>query len=105
MKELFVSYEIALKLKELGFDEFCLGLYYIENKQWFLNSDERPVDNEYFIYAPLYQQVIDWLKIEKKILVIERWDGWEFGSYEWDAFIYSKTKDAAINEAIKLISK
>ena len=27
MKNLFVSYEVALKLKELGFDEECFGEY------------------------------------------------------------------------------
>lgn len=28
MKEQFVTYEIALKLKELGFDEKCVASYY-----------------------------------------------------------------------------
>ena len=31
MKKQFVSYEIALALKELGFDEECIGFYYNEN--------------------------------------------------------------------------
>ena len=29
MEEQFVTYEIALKLKELGFDEKCLVWYYL----------------------------------------------------------------------------
>ena len=28
MKEQFVTYEIALKLKELGFDEPCIAYYF-----------------------------------------------------------------------------
>ena len=32
MKEQFVTYEIALKLKELGFNDYCLRYYHI-NKQ------------------------------------------------------------------------
>ena len=31
MKKEFVTYEIALKLKELGFDEECLGAFISEN--------------------------------------------------------------------------
>ena len=69
MKEQFVTYEIALKLKELGFDEECFGLYknkilfrYYETFTWndFSNS----------IKAPLWQQVIDWLREEHGIHII-----------------------------------
>ena len=35
VKEQFVSYEIALKLKELGFDEPCFG-YYTPMKEWMM---------------------------------------------------------------------
>ena len=32
MREQFCSYEIALKLKELGFDEPCIAYYFIEKQ-------------------------------------------------------------------------
>ena len=35
MKEQFCTYEIALKLKELGFDEPCFG-YYTPMKEWMM---------------------------------------------------------------------
>lgn len=37
MKEQFVTYEIALKLKELGFDEPCFG-YYRPMKEWMMEG-------------------------------------------------------------------
>ena len=76
MKGQFVPYEIALKLKEKGFDEPCFGYYtqytgieenhlsYVSNRisenhnsnittpHWYVGVD---------VTAPLWQQVIDWL--------------------------------------------
>jgi hypothetical protein len=70
MNNEFVSYEIALKLKELGFDEPCFTYYYE------LNSNLRThlvvdINNAWtylgntnfgFTLAPLYQQVFKWLR-------------------------------------------
>lgn len=55
MEKEFVTYEIALKLKELGFDEECFGWY---GSQGILNQK---YDLENTILAPLWQQVIDFL--------------------------------------------
>jgi hypothetical protein len=70
MRKEFVSYEIALKLKELGFDEPCLTYYYE------FTSDLRThigvdIGNAWtyagtkklgFTLAPLYQQVFRWFR-------------------------------------------
>lgn len=78
MKEQFCSYEIALKLKELGFYEKCVASYYtydIKNfskgkydyrgkfefdysteDQYIVNSNET-----YYVSAPLWQQVWSFL--------------------------------------------
>jgi len=72
MKEQFVTYEIALKLKELCFNEPCMGLYYIENKKFNKTnySHSNIVEsNDYIIDAPLWQQVIDWFR-EKHLIII-----------------------------------
>ena len=78
MKNQFVTYEIALKLKELGFNEECLacytphlgkGIFELISKG---TSNEKSGFNERFIKAkaingcaaPLWQQVIDWLNVE-----------------------------------------
>ena len=71
MEKQFVTYEIALKLKKLGFSEECLGIYYYDDsfKRYIL---EYKNTEEYLVYipAPLWQQVIDWLR-EKYDIHIE----------------------------------
>lgn len=71
MKEQFVTYEIALKLKELGFDDICFCIYNRERSLRF-NNMHNPKDrykncklakNNGKIPAPLWQQAIDWLRI------------------------------------------
>jgi hypothetical protein len=70
MEKEFVSYGIALKLKELGFDEPCLTYYYelTSNLRTHLAIDIRNAwtysGNKKlgFTLAPLYQQVFKWLR-------------------------------------------
>lgn len=72
MKEDFVSYEIAIKLKEKGFDEPCNMYYHIHNdiadcvgsleytrdcSYDFINSK-----NKYRCSAPTISQVLKWLR-------------------------------------------
>ena len=77
MKDQFVTYEIALKLKKLGFNEISrfgqeTSLYTKEGKHTFyanygfMGSGLRGG----YIYAPLWQQTIDWFK-EKYNIHIE----------------------------------
>ena len=60
----FCSYEIALKLKELGFNELCFGFYYNENNFEIAIPDVVKVmcDKFNYIKAPLWQQVIEWFR-------------------------------------------
>lgn len=64
MKKEFVSYEIALELKQLDFDEPCLGKFYYNQLEiggiW-TNNDFKE-DPDIFISAPLYQQVFRWFR-------------------------------------------
>lgn len=76
MEEQFVTYEIALKLKELGFDEECLG-YYSNGMQdvyfKFFNNDEdsKFLEQNYKDFnAPLWQQVFDWFREKHKINIL-----------------------------------
>jgi hypothetical protein len=136
MKHLFVPYEIALKLKEKGFDEPCLyhwergngdmeeagknekwGLFTAGSENWLRQSQLMP---QYFdergnicgeFSAPLYQQVIDWLKTQNpKVVLLEHFDGY------WDVWYARGTNstaytavgghfdlNGAIEEALKLI--
>ena len=79
MEKEFVPYELALKLKELGFKEECMGLYEeVDNNIKLLYAD--PVVTLYLlntakhegrIYhckSPLWQQAFDWFREEKDLL-------------------------------------
>ena len=73
----FIPYEQALALKELGFDEECLGTYYEEDKTFYLNGVL--YSNSYFtkaqelisehpqITTPLYQQAFRWFRKEHNL--------------------------------------
>jgi hypothetical protein len=61
----FVPYEIALRLRELGFDQECLGRY--EERELHIVQSNN-IGKRKFVQAPLWQQVIDWLET-KDILV------------------------------------
>lgn len=69
MKKEFVTYEQALKLKELGCDEDCLGYYnidpYLPNPTFNLI---RPFEHEWCLPAPLKQQVFKWFREKYNIL-------------------------------------
>ena len=78
MNNLFVPYEIALKLKEKGFDEPC---FITLNPYRTIRDSHRHNDSYYFhnssslleekcVAAPLYDQVIDWF-IEKHNIEID----------------------------------
>ena len=70
MEREFIPYEQALALKELGFYEDCLGIYYIQT--WNNNKPvlELDLSIEYTcitINAPLYQQAFRWFREKYKI--------------------------------------
>jgi len=70
----FVTYEIALKLKELGFDEPCIVYYNTKSQEslcccqlgGFINEIEEEDFHKNSIEdkcsAPLYSQIEDWLR-------------------------------------------
>lgn len=51
----FVPYELALKLKELGFNEKCLGGY-DKTKKWWYHPD-----SDVILDVPLWQQAEDFM--------------------------------------------
>ena len=70
MEEQFCSYEIALKLKELGFDKPCFGSYFTDKTLWIEDEIEfvlLPQGVEFCCNAPLWQQAIDWFREKYKI--------------------------------------
>lgn len=71
MKKQFVTYEIALALKELGFNAPCMALYYIEDKCFHKTNYTctNVLQNNICLDAPLWQQVIDWFREEHDIWI------------------------------------
>jgi|2_EtaG_2_1085320.scaffolds.fasta_scaffold78468_3 hypothetical protein len=64
MKNEFIPYEEALALKELGFEEKCLGYYY--NGDYFLGTANslsyKEILGNNAILTPLYQQAFRWFR-------------------------------------------
>lgn len=72
MKKHFATYEISLKLRVIGFDEPCFGYYDDKKKfEFIIDSGNDPVLKNQLtgssIVAPLWQQVIDWLREKHKM--------------------------------------
>lgn len=104
IQDLFLTYEMSLIAKEKRFDEPCFARY-IKKEFRFAAlggvtnfTKEQPGQ----ISAPLYQQIISWLKKEHKILISELWDGWDWAKEDED-FSFCLTLDEAIKNAFKLI--
>lgn len=126
MKKQFVTYPIALALKELGFDERCLGHFDIQSKVLYVGDTEMNVSvlSEILLPAPLWQQVIDWFREEHStIIIINPYHDldavsevdqilWDFTLWdkEWNDVSdytyyhsYEEAREAAILEAIKIV--
>jgi len=84
MKKQFVTYEIAKSLKELGFDEKCLG-YYRNPDEFFITENGRGFNYNkasWAISAPLWQQVVDWFDKVYNLLIVVKYD--KIYGYKWD---------------------
>lgn len=76
MNDDFVTYELAVKLDEKGFDIPCYGYYHCNggNDSFELCSngdrDFQNSKNQYRVAAPTITQVLKWLREGKKIFVV-----------------------------------
>lgn len=94
----FVTYELAVKLKEKGFREKCLAYYDVEDNVGLLyntqytdealpcqytdllqshntgEAETQPDDSENCVDAPTIPQVLKWLREEKRIDAGAVWD-------------------------------
>jgi hypothetical protein len=113
MNKEFVNYEIALALKELGFDEPCLAyydesLYFPENDNIYGTFCNQPIDTSY-CSAPLYQQAFRWFR-EKygyyypihRITNNTNQVLYSIGSYAGDYFTYEEAENACIDKLIEI---
>jgi hypothetical protein len=119
MENLFVLYEQAIELKELGFDNPCFG-YYGENQKliWksgyapWTNSERNLVDN-HFTAAPLKQQVFRWFRDEHNLKFHIRQDNWNNWCSVWILIsnehervrgysTYEEAEDACLDRLIQI---
>lgn len=130
MEKLFISYELALKAKEHGFNEPCFGVYYANTRDFPIKLEigSNKEQNSKFInakaerlcVAPIHQQITDWLRETYNIHVLAlptdfindpaktyysaKW----FNKYWYeleDFESYYEALDRAIEEAFKIIEE
>ena len=124
MQKEFVPYELAVKLKELGFNEPCFAWYdgrYIAsiNQNYCKNSEEWL--NTIHCAAPLYQQAFRWFRERYNAVceIIRREDknhstfiGWVYidnrkidvVSY-WDSKTYEEAELACLTKLIEIVEQ
>ena len=66
MEKEFIPYKLALRLKQLGFDEPCFG-FWLSNKTMHIGSESSVAmlsafGNVTYFKAPLYQQAFSWFR-------------------------------------------
>jgi hypothetical protein len=61
MKNEFVPYNLAIQLKELGFDEPCFGWWFADEEMLIIDKSTKST-SENIIQAPLFQQVFRWFR-------------------------------------------
>ena len=132
MEKEFVPYELAVKLKALGFGEPCFGYYYTLNgKDWkfaeradyFRLDDEISIGGKFSLLAPTFSQAFRWFR-ENKLAdgsvcrhgkadgsYSYRWDiVYEYGVYEERHFkqdykTYEEAELACLEKLIEIVDK
>ena len=123
MNKQFVTHDIAIALKELGYNDRIelsgVSPYYRDETLMFCNESYFDVHPEStFIYAPLWQQVIDWFREKHQIYISPRSLSGNDPKYQihqlfgknksFEIYLiygenYYEARKAAILEAIKLV--
>ena len=110
MKKQFVTQEIALKLKELGFDEGCLAVYdspdfklihellgHGWNSLELINGEvKNSIYSEGdFVTAPLWQQATDWLQFKYNIHIMINFENWDdyVNSFIYTTYLLYQSED------------
>ena len=117
MNKEFVTYEQALALKELGFDEPCFGVYSEYDKTRVY--DESAIREGLKIQTPLYQQAFRWFREKYKLHSYIHSDYswnisggiWDLGEhkgsrYDWDSDTYTtyeESEEVCLNKLIEII--
>ena len=106
MEKEFVTYEQALALKELGFDDECLKLW--KNITLFtllVNPEEfKRVVSDLFTPAPLKQQVFRWFRDKYDLFISITHYGNGYSINDLRRFdTYEEAENACIDKLIELV--
>jgi hypothetical protein len=127
----FIKYEQALALKELGFDEPCMGYYVGKDKEVYISNEEiqapfePSLDSKVMFRAPLYNQCFRWFRKKHNlqheifyqddllkngfkitdILSNTELNEFEFKNnyFELGGYTYEETEEVCINKLIEIV--
>lgn len=115
----FVPYEQALSLKELGFNEPCMAIYYSKDKSFSWHhhvdhtNDEPVLDSgEFNISAPTFSQAFRWFREKYGCLSYIDMDNYSFYRYtiykgkgisEAPFDTYEEAELACLDKLIKIV--
>jgi hypothetical protein len=113
MNKEFIPCKQALELKELGFDEECLGWYPKDTVALSLHGVfiGKPSLGSYKLlaYAPLYQQAFRWFRENyglhqhiEYVNITDRYEGWVSGIM-FDCKTYEEAELACLKKLIQII--
>jgi hypothetical protein len=121
MEKEFVTYEQALELKELGFNEPCFGWWFVDEKMLFIEKSKKSTSDN-ILQAPLKQQVFRWFRDNHNLFgcidlqssnpshwyvrvdnIIENDFVYHSEDYRIKYKTYEKAEDACINKLIELV--
>ena len=108
MEKEFVPYELALELKQLGFDEPCFGSYVkltATQTTFFVNDvvdeidRETPLHESLITKAPLHQQAFRWFRERYQLVHEIQFDsGRIWIRYGYNSFVRALEVDSNNNE-------
>ena len=121
MEKEFVTYELALKMKQLGFDEPCLGFYNKEDRPnlgYCTNSFQDDTTLEIKCTAPTFSQAFRWFREEYQLhstitsISQESWQwhitkpGESLGKlYDEDFYTYEEAELACLEKLIEIVEQ
>jgi hypothetical protein len=105
MKNEFVPYELALKLKQLGFDEPCFAGY--RGSEWIgtdgpnsryfhsqlFSNHQFDEDQKEYCSSPLFQQAFRWFRKKEFLIDVTSLNSNEYEFYIQWSFAYSHLSD------------
>jgi hypothetical protein len=97
MEKEFVPYELAVKLKALGFDEPCFGAYHNEN---YLDLKSEEYDYSYAVKSPTFSQAFRWFR--ENLHESGKWDYFDYRG-ESDFETYEEAELACLTKLIEIV--